>query len=50
MMCPEINLETKLLVALESVEYFSVEKSSEVILLDNKMKKIIVLKRLNLEQ
>lgn len=50
MMCPEMNLETRLLVNLETVEYFKLENSNELHLYDNKMNRIIILNKIDLKE
>lgn len=50
-MCPDMKVETSLLVALEEVESAKKKKNSnEVVLYDNKNNPIIVLKRLDLKK
>lgn len=49
-MCPDMKVETSLLVALEEVESAKKKNSNEVILYDNKHNPVVVLKRLNLKK
>lgn len=49
-MCPDMKVETSLLVALEEVESAKKKNSNEVILFDNKHNPVVVLKRLDLKK
>ncbi|MDD2961248.1 MAG: META domain-containing protein [Muribaculaceae bacterium] len=48
MACPDMKIETALLVALEEVEFFKKKNSNELEFFDNKNQKVLIFKRLPL--